>query len=155
MWKLVIAAWMLSLISSFYGQQEQHYVILPAQEASAVASLYPKKGPARITGSWQASKENIEGLEAYLSHISDFKFRSRGSNDHIEHPDQYFRQYVAALRAGRKMIFVNAFCEVQLFPGLRKSDHLLIVSDGGACFWHAFYDPETQKFSDFEVNVTA
>lgn len=151
--KLVIAIALLYFISGSQGQQEQLSVLLPAREAKTLASLYPKKGPARVSGSWQATTADIEALEANLSHISDFKFKFRSASDHIEHPDQYFRQYVAVLIAGRKRIFVNAFCERQLFRGLR--DHLVIVSDGGICFWHALYDPATGKFSELVINGTA
>jgi hypothetical protein len=72
----------------------------------------------------------------------------------IEHPDRYFRQYVAVLVDGRKEIFINALCdEVQPPPDWHT--RLAIYSDGATCFWRAFYDPATGEFSELDINARA
>jgi hypothetical protein len=41
-------------------------------------------------------------------------------------------------------------CSVE--PGDSWRKHLIVVMDGGKCYWNAVYDPATQKFSDLVVN---
>ena len=90
------------------------------------------------------SKLQIETLEANLPHISDLKSSGAANGEKIAHPEQYFRQCVALVRAGQRLIYVNGLCQVQDISYWR--DRLAIVMDGGNCFWQAWYDPATEMF---------
>jgi hypothetical protein len=151
MWmrKLMIASLLFFLISDAQGQQ-QRFVLLPASEAKTVADFYPKKGPEKIDGAWEATKSDLDGLEANLSHISELRGRGRTTGGYIKDPGKYFRQYTAVLQAGQKRIFINAFCESK--PAPVWHDRIYIIMDGGSCVWHALYDPATGKFSGLEMN---
>jgi hypothetical protein len=123
------------------GEQEQRYVLLPASEAAQVGNQ----------ASWQPTKSDIEGLEANLRHISDLQARGWKPAQHIDHPEQYYRQYLALLATGNKRkIFVNAFCDISSSPDWRS--RLVLTVDGGSCYWHVTYDPATMKFSGLEIN---
>jgi hypothetical protein len=74
-------------------------------------------------------------------------------NRHIDQPDQYFRQYLAVVVNGKKTIFVNALCSIEAGEDWRK--RLIVVSDGGKCYWNAVYDPITQTFSNLVINGRA
>jgi hypothetical protein len=152
--RLKTGAILLFLVADATGQQAQRSVVLPASEAKMAADFYPKKGPERIDGTWEASMEDIAGLEANLSHISDLKSRGGTIGDRIEHPDRYFRQYIAVLQAGNRRIFINAFCD-GIHPSPIWHDHFYVIMDGGSCVWQALYDPATKSFSDLETNGLA
>jgi hypothetical protein len=138
------------LIVSAQAQQVQHYVLLPESEAKNLARNFPKSGPDKIDGGWQPSEPQIQTLEANLQHISGLKNYSAPNGERIEHPESYFRQYLAVVRAGRKLIYVNAVCDVKQIPYWH--DHIAIVADGGSCFWQSWYDPSTEKFLEIYIN---
>jgi hypothetical protein len=72
------------------------------------------------------------------------------SEIHIDHPERYFRQYEPVLRAGKKLLYLNAFCDEPPPNYWRK--RLVIVADGATCYWQAFYDPERKSFSLLAIN---
>jgi hypothetical protein len=146
MWSILIAF----LVISAQAQQVQHYVFLPESEAKNLARNFPKSGPDKIDGGWRPSESQIQALEANLRHISELRDGSAPNGERIEHPDTYFRQYLGVVRAGRKLIYVNALCDVADIPYWR--DHIAIVADGGKCFWQSWYDPSTGKFLDININ---
>jgi len=150
---LIGASLLVFLVFCAQGQQEQRYVLLPVNAASELAKMYPKNGPDRIDGSWQATQANIDGLEASLSHITEMRSGGAPNGRQIEHPDSYYPQYVAAIRAGQKLIYVNAVCDVK---GMSYwHEHLAIVFDGGSCFWQVWFDTATKKFFQLSINGVA
>ena len=128
-------------------------MLLPASEVGSFARMYPTKGPERIDGSWQPTNDDIDTIEANLHYISDLRSFGAPNGEKIEHPDTYFRQYLAVFRGGQKRIYINAMCDVKYSTDWRT--HLAIVMDGGNCFWQAWYDPATQKFLSLMINGVA
>ena len=151
--KLIFAALLFLLSTTGIGQQEQRSVLLPAHEAKAVSDLYSQERAEKIKGSWNPTKADLDGLEANLSEISEMKIYGWDSKIHIDHPAQYYRQYIAVLVAGKRMIFINAFCDAQGLPDWH--DRMVIVSDGATCFWQVLYDPVTKQFSNLRINARA
>jgi hypothetical protein len=118
-------------------QARKPYIVLPGSAAAEMA-----KG-----GSWQPIDADIDGLEARLQMVRSLKYSGR----RIDHPEQYFRQYVGVVQKRKKLIYVNAFCHE--VPYWRQS--LVITLDGGACYWQAFYDPITHAFLSLMINGVA
>ena len=150
---LVGAGLLIALLTGAEAQQEQRFVLLPPSAATSVAELYPRKGPDRIDGSWQPKLAQIKALEAHLQDISKLRSYDAPDGAQIDHPDRYFRQYVAVVRAGEPVIYVNALCDVYDRPQWRQK--FIPISDGGNCFWQAWYDPATATFSELAVNGRA
>lgn len=136
----MIATLLFFLIQSAVAQQEQRSVLLPASEAAQI--------DCKI--SWQPTKVDIEALEANLPHVANLQARGWKPGQHIDHPERYFRQYVACVASGKRKIFVNAFCNTPSSTDWHS--RLLLTADGGSCFWHVTYDPVTKKFSGLEIN---
>jgi hypothetical protein len=131
--------------------KEQRYAVLPSRSVPRI--------PARVMhdvdsyGSWEPSKSEIDGLESDLPHVSELRITGWSSNIHIEHPEEYFRQYVGVSHRGQRRIYVNAFCVDP--PPSDWRDHLYVVVDGATCFWQALYDPIARTFSDLTINARA
>jgi len=68
----------------------------------------------------------------------------------IERMETYRLQYVGLVVAGRKLVYVNAFCSAP--PPAWDSTALVDACDGGPCYWGALYDPETGRFSELAFN---
>jgi hypothetical protein len=156
--KMMIACVIALPFATAQGQNGQHFVMLPESESKAVADFYPRTGPEKVSGSWQATKADIDGLETNLFHLSELKAKNWKMDLRIDHPEKYYRQYVAILQGGQRRIFVNAFCDDGA-PNPQTSSvwkqHLEIIMDGGTCVWHALYDPASGKFIDLEINGRA
>ena len=151
--KFVVAVLLVFLNICAHGQQEQRFVLLPASEARSLAEMYPEEGPDKIDGDWQPTKLQIENLEANLHHLSDLRSFGAPKGEKIERPEQYFRQYLAVVRDGQNLIYINSFCQTQYVSNWRN--HIAIVMDGGNCFWQAWYDPATEKFLSLYINGRA
>jgi hypothetical protein len=136
----MIALLLLSLIQSAPGQQEQRWVILPTTEAAHLGGKVNR----------QPTKEDIVGLEKDLPRISELAARGWKPVRRIDHPEQYFRQYLGVVVAGKKKIFINAFCNAPSSPDWHS--RLLLTADGGSCFWHVTYDLAARRFAGLEIN---
>jgi hypothetical protein len=150
--KLAVLLGFLFLIPIAPGQKERS-VLLPAHQVKVVSERYSTERSEKYEGAWEPDKTDLDGLEKSLPQVSKMKISGWPSSIHIAHPEQYFRQYVAVIVTGKKMIFVNAFSEVQDFP--RWRDRLVLVADGDLGFWQALYDPATMRFSNLRVNARA
>lgn len=135
--------------SAVTRKDKPDFVLLPASQTVAYSQRFAKSGVH--VDSWEPTVADIDGAETSLSQISALSDNNPGG--HIEHPDQYFRQYLAISIAGTRSLFLNAACTVQQDNVWRK--HLVFVFDGGKCFWHATYDPSTRKFLELRINGLA
>jgi hypothetical protein len=127
------------------------YVLLPASEAAPYAKLFSADHEADFQ-SWEPTVADIEGLEANLPQISSLADSEPNPRRHIDDPHHYLRQYVAFTQGGKQKIYINAFCSTQRADSIDWHKHLVLAIDGGTCFWHALYDPATQKFSSLAIN---
>ena len=130
---------------------DRPYAVLPTAGWHA-ASMPFQQVDAGTYGSWHPSSSDIASLESGLSRISDLTAVNWRSSVRIEHPRSYFRQYIGVSNKRAPRIFINAFCD-DAPPNWHN--RLVIVMDGGTCFWQALYDPATKKFSDLTINGRA
>lgn len=124
---------------------EPSFALLPESEVATYAERFTD--PKSRLESWEPTVADINDLESNLPQIAVL---SEGP-EHIEHPDQFFRQYLAVVTNGWRTIFVNALCTREGHTDDWRK-RLVYVRDGGKCFWHATYDPATQKFSYLEID---
>jgi len=173
-WKLVVASLMLLLIVGAFGawrlfiaplpikgqsvnrppELKLDTVLLPASEVNTYIKYYLGDTKDAVL-TWQPSQVDIDSLEKNLPQISAMKENLPTPGRHIDNPKKYFRQYLAIVQSGKKQVFVNAMCRASGGNSEDWHHHLQIVYDGGDCFWQAFYDPATQKFSDLSINGRA
>ena len=92
----------------------------------------------------------MNDAENALNQITALSKSDPDPNRHIDKPKEYYRQYLAILINGKKVLFLNALCSTD--ENARK--RLVFMHDGGKCFWHAMYDPATRTYSDLTVNGT-
>jgi hypothetical protein len=141
--RVPVAFRMLFLSSALSAQQS---VLLPSHENRAVTQLCSRESVAKIDGSWQPTPDVLSEMEAHLSDVQKLPHSLP-----IGDPSHSFRQYLAIIVSGRKLIYVNA---MPISPrGWDK--HFEDVCDGGGSFWGALYDPETKTFSELHTNGRA
>jgi len=126
-------------------RRTSQFVVLPASSAMGIAG----------SGTWEVTAADIGILEVNLPEISMLKVQRWQSSitTGIDHPERYFRQYVAIVRQRKRLILVNAFCNRDALSYWHE--HLVTVFDGGSCCWRAYYDLATESFFDLTVNGVA
>jgi hypothetical protein len=127
------------------------FVLLAENEKGAVLRLCSRLGP-KVEGKWKPTEQDVAKLESNLTRISSLRSAGTLKGMSIAHPEDCYRQYIPVIVAGRKLIYVNAFCGIKV-PGWRT--HFVTICDGGASVWGVLYDPTTGEFSDLEVNGVA
>jgi hypothetical protein len=130
----------LLVMTGFQAGGRARFVVLPG---SAV------KSSVRTQGDWSPTEEDVKSAEQNISQISSLKAENWTGKIRVSHPESYFRQYVPVREAGRKLLYINAFCNE---PPKDWGERLVVVFDGGTCFWQAFYDPERQRFAHLTIN---
>jgi hypothetical protein len=84
----------------------------------------------------------------------------------IESLPNYFRQYVGFRNtAGDRIIWVNALCDIKNGMVEKNGEHILepwpwtkeliIVDDGGDCYWNILLNIDKEEYSNFFVNGEA
>jgi hypothetical protein len=122
------------------AQQEAKFVVLSAKLPDGIVTTQE---------TWSPIKTDIDKAESSISQIASLK--GNYASIQIDHPERYFRQYVPIRQEGRKLLYVNAFCEAPSY----WHTQLVIVDDGGSCFWQALYDPATDTYSHLTINGRA
>lgn len=99
---------------------------------------------------WTPSQEQVDKLEKKLPAYLKDQSSTHSKPLKIDLP-KYKRQYFGYNLSGKKVIYVNAFCNY--FDYWKTT--FVFVDDGGQCFFQATYDPESDKFVSFSVNGDA
>ena len=116
------------------------FVVLPVSAAAGM-----------IRGrEWEPAEADIGGLETNLPLVSHLKAENRLAvgDQHIEHPERYFRQYFPVIRKGKRLVYVNAFRDES--PNWRQ--RIVVIMDGGTRCWQALYDPAAHVFLTLRIN---
>lgn len=126
------------------------FVLLPADQLE-IWNMHVT--PAPKVDSWEPTLGDMNDAEGALDQITALSENDPDPNRHIDNPREYHRQYLAASIDGKEKIYLNALCSID--QNVEWHKNLIVVSDGGRCFWHAMYDPATQRYSDLVVNGRA
>lgn len=104
-------------------------------------------------GFWTPSVGDILNLEEKIA-----EYLSQNSSEFYRQPPvwerlhEYRRQYIGFEHGGRQIIYGNYFCNN---GGINWQQELVIVIDGGECFFQIEYDVESELFIKLLVNGEA
>ncbi|MHC1744833.1 MAG: hypothetical protein AB9873_17640 [Syntrophobacteraceae bacterium] len=121
-------------------------VLIPLQVLGDSSQWYFPKD-----GSWQPSDEVVReveiNIEAHVRKMAKQKGRE------LRLWPEYSFQLQGREKNGKKYIYVNALCNSRDTYLLERS--LIIVMDGGNCFFNIKYDPVNKVFYDLFINGEA
>ncbi len=106
------------------------------------------------------NKAEINKIEKlFLASIADHNLKLSGSAKSYFSIDlkkrKYSRQYICALnKVGQKEVYINCFCEL-LGTDSNWKRSLVIVDDGGNCFFNLKLNLDANSYYDFFVNGLA
>ena len=98
-------------------------------------------------GSWTPATTDIAPVKAQLQNYVRQEAKSKGAT--LPAWGRYTFQYYGQSLHGRRIIFVNAFCSK---PPPNAHRQLVVVLDGGACYFQAYWDSATQSFAGVQFN---
>lgn len=106
-------------------------------------------------GYWTPTEADVlaleDGVEAYLD--------SRGEQFYDRQPPveewlpEFGRQYVGIVENGRQIIYANYFCDTDSFSYWQED--LVLVLDGGDCYFQLYYDVAANEHYGLMVNGMA
>jgi hypothetical protein len=96
---------------------------------------------------------NPQQEKEYQKFISKFPGGTLTKNDFVIDLKRYKRQYIAIINdKGEKEVWINCFCHTW-DTNWRKE--LILVDDGGNCYFNLKINLTTKKYYDFSVNGMA
>jgi len=98
-------------------------------------------------GSWMPATADIAPVKAQLENYVRKEAESRG--EMLPAWNSYTFQFQGQTLEGRKVIFVNGFCSK---PPPDADKQVVLVLDGGACYFRAYWDSATQSFAGLQFN---
>jgi hypothetical protein len=101
-------------------------------------------------GNWQPSDAQLDDAREKIHAYATLK--SEGRLDGLAPWESYTFQYQGRELDGHKIIYVNAFCSE---PPAYAAEQMVLVLDGGACYFEAYYDIESRSFVRLVFNGVA
>jgi hypothetical protein len=98
-----------------------------------------------VRGSWEPPPGVVSALQSTL------KNHVEGKSARLRPWPEYAFQYQGQVDRGRRYVLVNALCRVD--PNWSLQSQIVLVLDGGPCFFHLKYDPVEGSFYDLFVNA--
>jgi hypothetical protein len=120
---------------------------MPALAIAAAATISIGSWLPIAGGTWSPSPSQVgvarQSIEAFV--------KNEAAKQHLTLVDwaHYTFQYQGHTLRGRKIIYVNAFCEE---PPAYATKEFVVIMDGGTCFFQAFYDLRTRRFVGIAFN---
>jgi hypothetical protein len=98
-------------------------------------------------GSWQPNAQDVaearSQLDPYVAR------QAHSAREVLPAWDSYTFQYQGQELHGKRVILVNAFCSA---PPPYAATQLVVVFDGGPCYFRAYWDPIDKIYIDVRFN---
>jgi hypothetical protein len=104
------------------------------------------------TDFWTPTADDVKTLEAGLEAFLRERADPRLDQKVLLTLREYNRQYVGIMENEHRKVYVLFYCN---FPLEQLRDGVIIVNDGGDCFFQLKYDVDAQKFDELTVNGLA
>lgn len=102
-------------------------------------------------GNWDPSPKMLGDLKAQIE--SYVKNQAKAQGRELKKWQDYIFQYQSQEQKGRRFIFINALC---IHRGRQRLDkEMVIIFDGGSCYFNVKYDPSQKGFFDLFINGEA
>ena len=102
-------------------------------------------------GKWDPSPKILADLKSQIE--SYVRSQAKGQGRELKNWQGYTFQYQGQEEKGRRFIFINALCVQRDRQRLDKE--IIIIFDGGSCYFNVKYDPSQKVFFDLFINGEA
>jgi|SRR5215213_4302047 len=140
---------------------DEYWTILPPAEAAMMNRPCTRPFPEGLAGSWEPSKAEIERAERKLPGAMDAAFARLQLEKRYHRAGRYYRQYGGFLRAGKRVLYINAFGRYtaennDAWDSISQGwqERFIKVCDGGQIAFGAVYDLDKDEVDSFFFNGT-
>ncbi len=141
---------LLGLVATSIPQTNKQSVVLPESVAKELVRYLSYPTFKHFDGTWMPVEADVQTMESRLSRITQLASQSGIKDKRMDHPEGFYRQYVGIMVGKHKFIYINAFCAESSLSYWKQK--LVVVSDGGSCFWNVIYDFASGEFSYLQIN---
>ena len=128
------------------GELKSNQTILPAMEKMEWAF-------GRNYKPYTPSIEEIQTAEDVLLECYNKEASGTANPFYGRKLDDYYRQFVGAeIEGGDKVIWINCFCKNEIDTFKKWKTDILIVADGGNCFFHVNINLKRKEYYGLMVN---
>ena len=135
--------------------QGENWVIFSAERASEMGIGKWVAGKDQTVEYWTPTEEDMtvleSGLRDFLQSNSN-QFLNQSETPAWERLDEYNRQYFGITLDGKNIVYGNFFCDN---AGVEWRKNIVVVMDGGDCFFQFQYDPASGEYFNLRVNGSA
>jgi hypothetical protein len=105
-----------------------------------------------VDGYWTPSTDDVESFErgGLKDYLKDHSREFYDLQDDWSRLASYNRQYFGLIIAGQRIIYANFLCETDFAD--QWTTQIVVVMDGGDCFFNIQYNVDTDTYSDLYVN---
>lgn len=122
--------------------------IMPAELSSGTAGYFLSTGDTDLPAFTPADAMVAEAEAALPAYVAA---SPRATERIVDNLKTFQRQYLGFETPDGPVLAINAFCDSVYDP----ASSVVIVMDGGDCYWQAIYDLTTHAFTHFSVNGNA
>lgn len=102
-------------------------------------------------GEWSPGAEELSDIKKNIKAFVESSEKSQIL--HFGEWGEYLFQYFGIVQGGEKVIEIHAFCTLDE-PG-RLAKELVVILDGGSCYFQLIYHPDSKRFSNLQINGEA
>jgi hypothetical protein len=126
-------------------------ILLPLCLAVATSLIAAEPWIKVAGGKWDPSPKMLVDLKAQIE--SYVRSQAKAQGRELKNWQDYTFQYQGQEEKGRKFIFINALCVQRDRQRLDKE--IIVIFDGGTCFFNVKYDPSKKRFFNLFINGEA
>jgi hypothetical protein len=101
---------------------------------------------------WTPTDDQVQELESLLPKY--LKSYPPIDDEAVGNCFEYGHQYFGVTKNGRRLIYLNAFCKPSRFDP-RWQKEMIVVRDGGSCYFQVYFDPAEKEFINLRYNGQA
>ena len=113
----------------------------------AIAAVTVGAWLAMPNGDWRPAPGDVQRIRSQVRAFVDHEALKQHLR--LERWERYTFQYQGILLHGKRIVFVNAFCEP---PPSDATTQFVTVDDGGPCYFQLWWDPLKKSFVGIEFN---
>jgi hypothetical protein len=136
----------LQIVGKGQKSTDSSRMIFPAQETEKIGHIFGGKAPF-----WTPTDDQVQELESLL--LKYLQSHPPVGDKPVGDLSKYGRQYFGMTKNNRRLIYLNAFCNPSKFD--RREREIVIVKDGGSCYFQISFDPAKKDFTDLQYNGRA
>jgi len=115
-------------------------------------TAYAQNAWVRVKGgTWEPEAQVLSELKVQLAPYAQGRAQAEGRK--LRNWNEYTFQYQGLEEKGRKFVLVNALCHKD--RGWNLEQQMILVLDGGSCFFRLKFDPQRRQYFDLTINGEA